>query len=98
MNIRYASPKSLKHNKEARYKSKRAPAARLCGTDHLTLKRQVKKGVDIMTESKRELIERLSKKFASLPDPDKKFIAGYMAGREEERAKWEQKEQIGASA
>lgn len=42
-----------------------------------------------MSEEKREMVERLAQKFTMLPDSEKSFVAGYMAGKEEERAKWE---------
>lgn len=44
-----------------------------------------------MSEEKKEMVERLAQKFVSLPDAEKSFVAGYMAGKEEERAKWEKK-------
>lgn len=51
-----------------------------------------------MSEEKREMVERLTQKFVTLPDSEKSFIAGYMAGKEEERAKWERKELTIATA
>ncbi len=42
-------------------------------------------------EERKEMIERLAEKFASLPDSEKSFIAGYMARAEEENARREQR-------
>ena len=42
-------------------------------------------------EKRKDQIERLAKKFAQLSDSEKSFIAGYIAGKEEEKAKWEKK-------
>lgn len=39
-----------------------------------------------------EMVDRLANKFVSLPDSEKNFIAGYMAGKEEERSKWERQQ------
>lgn len=43
-------------------------------------------------EERKETVERLAEKFASLPDSDKSFIAGYMARAEEECATVKKKE------
>ena len=42
-------------------------------------------------EERKEFIEKLIKKFKKLPESEKSFVAGYMAGKEEERAKWKKK-------
>ena len=42
---------------------------------------------------KREMIESMAEKFVLLPESDKAYIAGYMAGIQEERAKWEKRQQ-----
>lgn len=47
-----------------------------------------------MTEDKKKILERASEKFLSLDEESKNFIAGYMTGIQEERAKWEQKPKI----
>lgn len=72
-------------------KSKRMQVIRLRETDHHALTRQVMRGGNHMSEEKKEMVERLAQKFVSLPDAEKSFVAGYMAGKEEERAKWEKK-------
>ncbi len=47
-----------------------------------------------MEKAKRkELIESMAEKFVLLPESDKAYIAGYMAGIQEERAKWEKRQQ-----
>lgn len=40
-------------------------------------------------EEKKEVILRMSKKFVAIPEEDKKFVTGYMIGKEEERKKWQ---------
>lgn len=45
-------------------------------------------------EKKREMIERVAEKFVLLPESDKTFIAGYLVGKEEERAKWEKQLEV----
>lgn len=72
-------------------KSKRMQVIRLRETDRHALTRQVMRGGNHMSEEKKEMVERLAQKFVSLPDAEKSFVAGYMAGKEEERAKWEKK-------
>ena len=42
-------------------------------------------------EERKEMVERLAEKFASLPDSEKSFIAGYMARAEEENARQQQR-------
>lgn len=44
-----------------------------------------------MKKEKRELIKRTAEKFILIDEDSKNFIAGYMAGKAEEKAKWEQK-------
>jgi len=58
-----------------------------------------KRGGIIMAEKmekarKREMIESVVEKFVLLPESDKTFIAGYLVGKEEERAKWEKRQQV----
>lgn len=38
-------------------------------------------------DEKKELVTKITKKFIRLSQEEKSFIAGYMAGKEEERAK-----------
>ncbi len=48
-----------------------------------------------MNEKKEFIIKNIAEKFVEMDDADKSYIAGYMAGKQEERQKWEQrKEQI----
>lgn len=47
---------------------------------------------------KREMIENVAEKFLLLPDSDKSFIAGFVLGKEEERAKWEREKKQAAVA
>lgn len=44
---------------------------------------QVKGGFVMSKEERKEMIERLAKKFTSLPESEKKFITGYMVGTQE---------------
>lgn len=37
---------------------------------------------------KKEMIERAAERFVLLQEADKAYIAGYMTGLQEERAKW----------
>lgn len=58
-----------------------------------------KRGGIIMAEKmekakKREIIESMAEKFVLLQESDKAYIAGYMAGIQEERAKWEKQQQV----
>lgn len=48
-----------------------------------------------MNERKEFIVKNIAEKFVEMDDADKSYIAGYMAGKQEERQKWEQrKEQI----
>ncbi len=38
----------------------------------------------------KEMIENIAERFTQMDDVDKSYIAGYMAGKQEERQKWEQ--------
>ena len=42
---------------------------------------------------KREMVEGIAEKFLLLPESDKSFIAGYLTGKEEERARWQQEQE-----
>lgn len=79
---------------------KRAAVARLRGMTAHALTRQVKgKEKEAthmeMNERKEFIVKNIAEKFVEMDDADKSYIAGYMAGKQEERQKWEQrKEQI----
>lgn len=45
-----------------------------------------------MKETRKNRIEELLNTFAALPEDAKDFVAGYVIGKEEERAKWEKKQ------
>lgn len=40
-------------------------------------------------EKKKEAILRIAEKFTGIPEEDKKFVTGYMIGKEEERERWQ---------
>lgn len=42
-----------------------------------------------MKKEKKELLQRTTEKFITLDADVKAFVAGYMTGRQEEKAKWE---------
>ena len=42
-------------------------------------------------EERKALIEEMAEKFTGLDDDAKSYIAGYMAGKQEERQRWEQR-------
>ena len=42
---------------------------------------------------KKEMVEGIAEKFLLLPESDKSFIAGYLTGKEEERARWQQEQE-----
>ena len=46
---------------------------------------------------KREMVEGIAEKFLLLPESDKSFIAGYLTGKEEERARWQQERKQAAA-
>lgn len=41
-------------------------------------------------DERKEMIENIAERFTQMDDADKSYIAGYMAGKQEERQKWEQ--------
>lgn len=41
---------------------------------------------------RKKLIEAMAEKFTGLEENDKSFIVGYMTGRQEERQRWEQRQ------
>jgi hypothetical protein len=43
-------------------------------------------------EERKERIENMAEKLMEMDDADKCYISGYMAGKQEERQRWEQKE------
>ena len=45
-------------------------------------------------DEKKEMIESIAEKFIEMDDADKFYIAGYMAGKQEERQKWEKKQAV----
>ena len=49
-------------------------------------------------DERKKLLEEMAETFVGLDDGDKRYIAGYMAGKQEERQKWEQKELAAAMA
>lgn len=40
-------------------------------------------------DERKEMIENIAERFTQMDDVDKSYIAGYMAGKQEERQKWE---------
>lgn len=44
-------------------------------------------------EKKREQIEEIAKRFVGLNEEQKSYIAGYMNGVQEERARWQQEQE-----
>ena len=82
---------------------KRAAVARLRGMTAHALTRQVKdkkKGATHMkmNEKKEFIVKNIAEKFVEMDDADKSYIAGYMAGKQEERQKWEQRKEKIATA
>lgn len=52
-----------------------------------------------MSKNEREeMIENIAENFTEMDDADKSYIVGYMAGKQEERQKWEQKQTAVATA
>ena len=49
-------------------------------------------------EEKKEMIINIAEKFTALDDIDKSYIVGYVAGKTEERQKWEKRKAAEASA
>lgn len=41
-------------------------------------------------DERKEMIENIAERFTQMDDVGKSYIAGYMAGKQEERQKWEQ--------
>ena len=44
-------------------------------------------------DERKEMIENIAERFTQMDDDDKSYIAGYMAGKQEERQNWEQQGQ-----
>lgn len=42
-------------------------------------------------DERKERVKRIAEQFTEMDDADKSFIAGYMAGKQEERQKWERR-------
>lgn len=49
-------------------------------------------------DERKKLIEAMAEKFTGLEENDKSFIVGYMTGRQEERQRWEQRQDAVATA
>lgn len=49
-------------------------------------------------EEKKEMIINIAEKLTALDDIDKSYIVGYIAGKTEERQKWEKRKAEEASA
>lgn len=80
-------------------KSKRMQVIRLRETDHHALTRQVMRGGNHMSKDERkQMIEEMAEKFTGLEENDKSFIVGYMTGKQEERQRWEQRQDAVATA
>lgn len=43
-------------------------------------------------DERKEMIENIAERFTQMDDVDKSYIAGYMAGKQEERQKWDSRE------
>ena len=49
-------------------------------------------------DERKKLIEAMAEKFTGMDAEDKSFIVGYMTGRQEERQRWEQRQEAVATA
>lgn len=52
----------------------------------------------MLKDERKERIESIAEQFTEMDDADKSYIAGYMAGKAEERQKWEQRREAVATA
>lgn len=43
-------------------------------------------------EERKKMVENIAEEFIKMDEPNKTYIIGYMAGVQEERAKWQKKE------
>lgn len=49
-------------------------------------------------DERKERVKSIAEQFTEMDDADKSYIAGYMAGKAEERQKWEQRKEQVATA
>ena len=49
-------------------------------------------------DERKKLIEAMAEKFTGMDAEDKSYIAGYMAGKQEECQRWEQRQEAVATA
>lgn len=49
-------------------------------------------------DERKEMVKDIAQRFTEMDDADKSYIAGYMAGKAEERQKWEQRKEQVATA
>ncbi len=72
---------------------------RLRETDRHALTRQVMRGGHRMSKDERKkLIEAMAEKFTGMDAEDKALIVGYQLGKQEERQRWEQRQDAVATA
>lgn len=45
----------------------------------------------MLKNEKKEMVENIAEKFKEMDSEGKSYIAGYMAGKQEERQKWERR-------
>ena len=55
-------------------------------------------GHRLSKDERKKLIEAMAEKFTGMDAEDKSYIAGYMAGKQEERQRWEQRQEAVATA
>lgn len=61
------------------------------GHYNVTIGNAEEREVAFMSNNERkEMIENIAERFTQMDDADKSYIVGYMAGKQEERQKWEQ--------
>lgn len=72
---------------------------RLREIDRHALTRQVMRGGHGMSKDERKkLIEAMAEKFTGMDAEDKALIVGYQLGKQEERQRWEQRQDAVATA
>lgn len=47
----------------------------------------------MLKDERKERVKRIAEQFTEMDDADKSYIAGYMAGKQEERQRWEQRKE-----
>ncbi|MDO4331785.1 MAG: hypothetical protein Q4C58_03765 [Eubacteriales bacterium] len=52
----------------------------------------------MLKNERKELVKNIAEKFTEMDDTDKSYIAGYLAGKQEERQRWEQRKEQVATA